>query len=142
MQLITNYGNPLLIKIMKRLWVWLPIIGLGGCSKAEEISEQTLSGSWVEITSKQDTIAFEYIDSDPFINLKRGVVLKNGVVFPKNRSGLFTYKIQEHLIGLKYLLSSNSEWEWYYIEVNESALHIGNFYDAPLGDVLTFHKLH
>ena len=83
-----------IISISRILLIFSLILIIMGCEKSDEqISE--LSGSWIEFTNRNDTIDFDFWNSetDVFI-LKRGFVLQNGYWLPKYGSVPYQYIIK------------------------------------------------
>lgn len=101
------------------------------CQK-EVMQKSPLSGTWVEISMKTDTIEFlpEYESTNPILWLKRG---KNNHNLPKEYSGPYTYELHENTISLNWFLSSNSGYHAYYFELaqDRKEFKIVNFFDKP-----------
>lgn len=100
-----------------------------------------LSGKWIEIETRTDTLSFELLGDSEIMNLNRGKEMRNGILLPKYNSGPYTYKLAEEKISLNWMLSSNSNFNDYYFKVMDTRLHIGNFYHSASGETLTFEKL-
>jgi hypothetical protein len=126
---------------MRRVWLLFSIVPLLGCSSDAIITENIIEGKWVEATTRTDTISFEIIDKSAMFTLSRGVEFQDGVSKPKYRSGTYLYNLDKDKISLKWLLSSNSEFEEYYFRINGKNLDVGNFYKATYGEILEFDRL-
>jgi hypothetical protein len=98
-------------------------------------------GRWVEVISRTDTISFEEIDNLEFLTLSRGEELLEGVSKPKYKSGPYEYTLREENISMRWLLSSNTNFNEYYFELDGNRLFIGNFYEATFGDILEFERI-
>jgi hypothetical protein len=110
------------------------------CSKESLSNSAQLTGIWIESDMRKDTITFQQIDGSGFFTLSRGYDLQNGVRLPKYGSGIYSYRIKEDHIELKWLLSSNSDYNPYLFLQNGNRIRIGNFFHASLGPVLEFRK--
>ena len=77
------------------------------------------------------------------MNLNRGRELRDGnpYTLPKYGSGPYDYTLLNDKISLRWMLSSNSNFNDYGFEMSGNTLFIGNFYDSPSGDLLTFERL-
>lgn len=111
------------------------------CSKEQLANAVSLEGTWVEARTRLDTLEFYRIDASDFFELKRGYEIQNGNRLPKYGTGMYTYQVSTTKIRLKSLLSSNSEFLVYPIELKSNTLQIGDFYNASSGKILTFTKL-
>ena len=126
---------------MKTLGLTLCILLLAGCSSDALPTGEDLGGQWVEVTARLDTISFDRLETSEIFRLNRGVEVQDGVAIPKFRSGMYLYSVEPNAIALKWLLSSNSEFEEYYFSLRGGRMSVGNFYNAPYGDRLVFVKL-
>tara|TARA_R110000823_G_scaffold255888_1_gene377871 strand:- start:90 stop:320 length:231 start_codon:yes stop_codon:yes gene_type:complete len=75
------------------------------------------------------------------MNLNRGKEIRNENLVPKLKSGTYVYKIIEENISLRWILSSNSNFNDYYFKISGNKLNIGNFYGSTSGETLSFEKL-
>jgi len=126
---------------MRRTLLLFSILPVLGCSNDAVTTENEIGGKWVEATSRTDTISFEMLDNSAIFNLYRGVEMLDGESKPKYRSGTYLYNLEDDKISLKWLLSSNSSFEEYYCRFNGNKLAVGNFYNAPYGEILEFDKI-
>lgn len=111
------------------------------CTKEQYPNPAILKGTWVEASTRLDTLQFYSIDASDFFELKRGYEIRNGNRLPKYGSGMYTYQVSTSEIRLKSLLSSNSEFLVYPIELKSNTLKIGDFYNASSSKNLIFVKL-
>lgn len=105
------------------------------CTDDPEIIDiQDLRGSWVNIENTTDTLSFETLfEGKEFILLKRAELY---------RTGPYEYKLlPNNNISIHWSLASTMTFEEYYFKVAGDKLNIGNFYDSPSGEILTFKKL-
>lgn len=111
------------------------------CSKDNPgvLCSSQLKGKWIETEIGMDTLSFESLDHMEIMNLNRGKETTDGS--PKYKSGPYQYKLVEKRISLKWMLSSDSNFNDYYFEIMGNSLKIGNFYGSTLGDSLTFERL-
>ena len=111
------------------------------CSKdnADDLNSSDPKGKWIETEIGMDTLFFESLDTMEIMNLNRGTETRDGL--PQYKSGPYLYKLVEKGISLKWMLSSDSNFNDYYFEMNGNSLKIGNFYGSTLGDFLTFERL-
>ncbi|WKZ58826.1 MAG: hypothetical protein QY309_13215 [Cyclobacteriaceae bacterium] len=102
--------------------------------KTEIIDIKDLRGSWVEIKNTTDTMSFETLFNDTeFIILKRAELY---------RTGPYEYSIlPDNKISIRWSLASTMTFNEYYFKVTGDKLNIGNFYDSPSGEILTFKKI-
>lgn len=111
------------------------------CTKADLPLNQPPKGTWVELNSRSDTIRFQRIDDLEFFTLTLGIEGANGIGLPKYGSGMYLYTLGADYISMRWLLSSYSEFKTFYFRRSGNRIHIGNFYDAPYGEILKFEKL-
>jgi len=100
------------------------------CEKDELRSE--LSGIWIELTNRNDTIDFDSWGSEDVFILRRGFELRNGYSLPKYGSGLYRYILKPDTILLNNMLSSSAGYTSHFFQMNSSrdSFEIGNFYDT------------
>tara|TARA_R110002072_G_scaffold299044_1_gene473873 strand:+ start:899 stop:1306 length:408 start_codon:yes stop_codon:yes gene_type:complete len=113
------------------------------CTKDNSNLENSndLIGKWTETQSRMDTLSFESLDNLAIMNLNRGKEIRNENLVPKLKSGTYVYKIIEENISLRWILSSNSNFNDYYFKISGNKLNIGNFYGSTSGETLSFEKL-
>ena len=113
------------------------------CSKdnSDLVNSSNLKGKWIETQTRMDTLSFESLDNLAIMNLNRGKESQSGNLVPKPNSGPYEYKFIEENISLRWVLSSNSNFNDYYFKIIGDKLNIGNFYGSTLGETLTFEKL-
>ena len=126
------------MKAYRVLIMFLIISVLCGCTK----SENTLlppDGSWVEISTRSDTIIFTQFGTDPAFELRRGIEERNGYLLPKYGAGIYCYKITGDTIALEDLLSSAGGYVNFYFKQNSSLIEIfqDNIYLIPSSFYLT-----
>ena len=114
------------------------------CQKKESFKESPITGTWVETTTKTDTLEFlpEYDGTNPILWLKRG---KNDDNLPKIYSGPYSYELSGNSITMNWFLSSNMSFHEYFFEPSpdKEILKIGNFYNNPYDnkDTLIFRMI-
>lgn len=113
------------------------------CTKDNSNLENSndLIGKWIETQSRMDTLSFESLDNLAIMNLNRGKEIRNENLVPKLKSGTYVYKIIEENISLRWILSSNSNFNDYYFKISGNKLNIGNFHGSTSGETLSFEKL-
>lgn len=101
-------------------------------SEIADIEE--LRGSWVEMKNTTDTLYFATLFDD-----KELVQLKRAELY---RSGPYEYELlPNNRISIHWLLAGTMTFDEYYFKVTGDELSIGNFYDSPSGEILTFKKI-
>ena len=104
-----------------------------------------LSGSWVETSTKSDTIIFNTDKETGILILQRGYEIRNGYRLPVIGSDGYSYKIYTDSIRLTGGLSSVFFDKTFYFKYDEANLtiNIGKFsqYIDTKKSVLTFRKI-
>jgi hypothetical protein len=104
-----------------------------------------LTGSWVETSTRTDTIRFNSNNLSGYFYLSRGFAMTNGYWLPKIGSAPYSYKITADNISVIDGLSSAMEGGTYYFKFDEPNLtiKIGKFckYIATKKSILTFRKI-
>lgn len=100
-----------------------------------------LSGQWVEVIQKTDTLTFSTLDNLEVMNLARGKEIRQGHLLPNIGSGLYEYELKDDKILLYWMLSSHRTFNDYNFIKTGNQLTIENFYDSTLDASLTFEKL-
>jgi hypothetical protein len=124
-------------------------IAFVSCQKDEFPDPSTLSkglaGSWIETTTKTDTIVFNSDRESGYFYLSRGFAITNGYWLPKIGSAPYSYKISGDSILVINGLSSSLEGGTYYFKYDEPNLtiNIGKFckYISTKKSILTFRKI-
>lgn len=123
------------------------LISISGCEKQDDIQEgqiSELSGTWIELTNKNDTIVFGNWTSQDVFLLQRGFESRNGSILPKYGSGPYVFIIKQDSIMLNSMFSSLACYSSYYFQLNLSKdmFEIGNFYDnsIPSSQHIVFYK--
>ena len=121
---------------MRHLLLALIVLILLGCAddNSNTIDKSQLKGNWVGVEDDTDTLFFETLFEDKeIINLKRYVLLRSGPyeydLLPNNR------------ISIHWMLAATMTFNEYHFKVRGDQLTIGNFYDSPSGEILTFRKI-
>jgi hypothetical protein len=111
----------------------------------QELLPKGLIGTWVETTTKTDTIRFNSDSQSGYFLLSRGFAMTNGYWLPKIGSAPYFYDISGDSILLINGLSSSMEGGTYYFKFDEPNLtiKIGKFckYIAVKESILTFRKI-
>ncbi|TBW29955.1 hypothetical protein [Gramella sp. KN1008] len=126
---------------MKKAFIVIFVTLCLSCSSDNSGTISIGEGKWVEIETKSDTLSFSSLGGMDIMTLARGEELQEGVLKPKYRSGRYEYGISEGKISLRWLLSSNSQFEEYSFRIEDEIMYIGNFYASSSGEILTFKKL-
>ena len=128
---------------MKKFCFISLILLLFDCSNdnVSELNPSDLHGQWVETEKRMDTLTFNTFENIETVILGRGKELNNGYMLPKHRSGMYEYKLMKNGISLRWLLSNDINFNNYFFKIKSDKLNIGNFYDSPIGDTLTFERL-
>ncbi len=102
--------------------------------KSELLDIGTLRGNWVEVKSNTDTLSFATLFDDMELML-----LKRDELY---RTGPYEYQLLPNdRISIHWTLASTMSFNEYYFKVERDELSIGNFYDSPSGEILTFKKI-
>jgi hypothetical protein len=109
-------------------------VALNSCKKETAISPDTLTGTWIEKSARQDTIIFNLAQDGTALP---GFLIVNriremspaGYWFPKAGSGIYSYELQNNRIFLRNLYSSSSMGADYTIEQSGNELEVENFYE-------------
>ena len=136
----TNSETQLNITIMKNVLLLSSIILISyGCNNLNPAI--SLEGSWVETSTKSDTLKFVFLDDGETMILDRGTEIRNGNILPKLGSGPYDYEIVGDEISLRWFASSSMSFNSYYFKQTNDKIEIGDFYEANLGaTILTFKK--
>jgi hypothetical protein len=139
--------------VRKLIFGLMVVISLGvvfvSCQKDEFPDPNTLpkgfTGSWVETTTKTDTIRFNSDNQSGYFYFSRGFAITNGYWLPKIGSAPYSYNISGDSILVIDGLSSSMEGGTYYFKFDEPNLtiKIGKFckYIATKKSILTFRKI-
>ena len=104
-----------------------------------------LKGSWVETSTRIDTIRFNSDNQSGYFYLYRGFAITNGYWLPKIGSTPYSYNISGDSITVIDGLSSSMAGGTYYFKFDEPNLtiKIGKFckYIATKKSILTFRKI-
>ena len=124
-------------------------IVLVSCQKNEFPDPNTLpkglKGTWIETTTKTDTIRFNSNNQSGLFFLSRGFAMTNGYWLPKIGSAPYSYTLSVDSISVINGLSSAMEGGTYYFKFDEPNLtiKIGKFceYITTKKSILTFRKI-
>ena len=124
-------------------------IALVSCQKDEFPDPNTLpkglTGSWVETTTKTDTIIFKSEKETGTLILHRGYEIRNGYRLPIIGSDIYMYTMLSDSIRLRGGLSSTYFDETFFFKYDEAILtiNIGKFsqYIDTKKTILTFRKI-
>ncbi|MCX6301716.1 MAG: hypothetical protein NTW82_06005 [Bacteroidia bacterium] len=123
---------------------------LTNCEKKDDFPDpgtlpKGLTGTWVETSTKTDTISFHSDSISGYFCLSRGFAMTNGYWLPKIGSDAYWYKITEDSISVISGLSSSREGGTYHFKFDEPNLtiNIGKFckYIDTKKSCLTFRKI-
>jgi hypothetical protein len=104
------------------------------CKKSDTVSPETLTGTWIEVSARQDTLIFNLdhmgASLPASLTVKRGKERNStGDLLPKIGSGIYTYQLQGERIFVRNLLSSSSLGADYAIEQQGDILKVENFFE-------------
>ncbi|QIP17889.1 hypothetical protein G8759_19435 [Spirosoma aureum] len=104
------------------------------CKKSDTISPETLTGTWIEVSARQDTLIFnlDHVGASlpASLTVKRGTERNSsGYLLPKIGSGIYIYELQGERIFVRNLLSSSSLGADYAIEQQGDRLMVENFFE-------------
>ncbi len=118
-------------------------LALLGCADNNVTPSTDLTGRWVDVNTKTDTLTFTLVGDEEMMILDRGKETRDGVVLPKYGSGPYDYELlNDEKISLRWVLSANSGFNDYHFRQSGDVLTIGRFFDATSsGTVLTFRRL-
>jgi hypothetical protein len=125
------------------------VIALSACQKDEFPDPSNLpkglTGSWVETTTKTDTIIFKSEKETGTLILQRGYEIRNGYRLPIIGSDIYMYTMLSDSIRLRGGLSSTYFDETFFFKYDEAILtiNIGKFsqYIDTKKTILTFRKI-
>ena len=120
----------------RRIIALMIVLAVFSCNDEEPVTVgiSELRGDWVEIESQTDTLSFATMFDD-----RELMYLKRAELY---RTGPYEYQLlPKNSISIHWLLASTITFDEYYFEVIGDELKIGNFYDSPSGEILTFRKL-
>ena len=112
------------------------------CDKPDTITPDTLTGTWVERSSRQDTLIFNpEFQGQTLINtlyVNRGKEINaGGHLLPKIGSGIYQYELRDKRIYVQNGLSSRFIGEEYAIEQTGTELRIENFFELGFNQPAT-----
>ena len=123
---------------------------MNGCEKSDN-SESEITGTWIEITEKSDTIDFTKFGIEIALNLRRGLVLINDYWLPNYGSGFYACELLESdSIALCYSLSSScvsglpkSYSKYFFKWSDKNTFIISNFYNPDISPnaIFTFSRI-
>jgi hypothetical protein len=127
---------------MKLELLLILLISLLDLTDNDLLAQPQLNGKWVDIDTKTDTLTFIVVSEHNYVQLDRGLEMRNGVLRPKNGSGPYQYKVLPDKISLHWTLSASMDFNDYYFNQTGDSLVIENFYDSnSKGKMKTFEKL-
>ncbi|MBN8821142.1 MULTISPECIES: hypothetical protein [unclassified Spirosoma] len=117
-------------------------LGFLACKPSDTVSPETLTGVWIESSTRRDTVIFNPLyQGTPLPNtlrVDRGKELNSsGSLLPKIGSGLYQYELQGDTILVQSLLSSSSKRTGYRIELQDSKLRLENFFELGFNQPAT-----
>lgn len=112
------------------------------CDKPDTVTPETLTGIWVERSSRQDTLIFNPdFQGQTLTNtltVNRGKEINaGGHLLPKVGSGIYHYELRGKLIYVQNGLSSRAVGEEYAIEQTGDRLRIENFFELGFNQPAT-----
>jgi hypothetical protein len=118
------------------------VLSIGSCRQPDAITPNTLTGTWIERSARQDTLIFNpEFQGQILINtltVNRGKELNSGgYLLPKIGSGIYKYEIRGKRIYVQNGLSSRAVGEEYAIEQTGDRLHVENFFELGFNQPAT-----
>lgn len=117
-------------------------VGFLSCDKSESIAPESLTGTWVEKTARQDTLIFnptfrgEVLTNTLTVNRGKEINV-GGYLLPKIGSGIYQYEMRGNRIYVQNGLSSRSVGEEYAIARRGEELQIENFFELGFNQPAT-----
>jgi hypothetical protein len=109
------------------------LVGIWSCSDDDPVDSSGLNGKWIEVKTKTDTVSFEAFEDKKYMMLRRGKLLRSGpyeyVLLPDDR------------ISIHWTLAATMTFQEYPFKMSGDKFDIGNFFESPSGEILTFQKL-
>lgn len=104
------------------------------CCQKSEIKTSPITGTWIELEKKSDTIIFspDYDGLNPVFELKRGFRISEGFKLPDYFSGPYSYQLGDNSISVFWFFSSSSFQTYYFnMTPEKNKFLIGNFFKDP-----------
>lgn len=117
-------------------------LSVASCRQPDTITPNTLTGTWVEESARQDTLIFNPEFQGQILTntltVNRGKELNSaGYLLPKIGSGIYTYEIRGKRIYVQNGLSSRAVGEEYAIEQTGDRLRVENFFELGFNQPAT-----
>ena len=117
-------------------------MAVAACRQPDLITPDTLTGTWVEKSARQDTLIFNPTFQGQIrlntLAVNRGKERNaGGYLTPKIGSGLYSYEIVENRIRVISMFSSSLRRSDYAVEQNGDALHLENFFELGFNQPAT-----
>lgn len=117
-------------------------MAVAACRQPDSITPDTLTGTWVEKSARQDTLIFNpTFQGQILVNtltVNRGKELNaGGYLTPKIGSGLYNYEIVGNRISVISMFSSSLRRSDYAIEQNGDELRMENFFELGFNQSAT-----
>lgn len=115
---------------------------IGSCRQPDTVTPDTLTGTWVEKSARQDTLifnpTFQGKISTNTLTVNRGRELNSGgYLTPKIGSGMYSYEIANNRISVVSMFSSSLKRSDYAIDPRGNELHIENFFELGFNQPAT-----
>ncbi len=112
------------------------------CTKSDLVSPDTLTGTWVEVSARKDTLIFNLgrlgTPLPKTLLVNRGKEINaGGWLLPKLGSGYYDYELQDNSILVINMLSSSMQRSAYKIEQKGDQLQIENFFELGFNQPAT-----
>ena len=112
------------------------------CDKPDTVTPDTLTGTWVERSSRQDTLIFNpefqgQIQMNTLYVNRGKEINAGGHLLPKIGSGLWKYEIVGNRISVVSLFSSSLKRSDYAFEQTGNELRIENFFELGFNQPAT-----
>lgn len=123
------------------------IVLIIGCTKTDKL-ESGLTGTWIEITEKNDTIDFTHFTSSQAVNLRRGYEMRGE--YWQIKGGMYLYKVLDSdSIAIGSIWSSSCPGDpacyphYLFKLIDNETFNIGNFYNRDISpnEILTFSRI-
>ncbi|WP_460984645.1 hypothetical protein [Spirosoma fluminis] len=127
-------------KLFGVLILWAALAGCG--EQNEPVSPETLTGTWVEKSTRRDTLMFNPVFQGQLLmgtlTVNRGKeVNAGGYLLPKLGSGIYSYELRGDRIYVRNGLSSSSVGAEYKLARQRNELLIENFFELGVNQPAT-----
>ena len=128
---------------MKPAILIIVAVMIASCDGNIETPVTTVTGKWVDVDNKTDTLAFVDYEDLKVMEVRRGKEMRDGFLQPKSGSGPYMYQLLgDDRISVQWMAASSISQYKYYFKQKGTTLKIEKFFDTKTtGKILTFRKL-